>query len=69
MELKNEQRDAVEQRLLSVTKYKTLEVDYTVDSSLIGGMTIRIGDRVLDSSIKTKLDEMAKQLSKIQLAN
>ncbi len=40
---------------------------YDVDSSIIGGMVIRIGDRVVDSSIKTKLDELAKQLKKIQL--
>ncbi len=37
---------------------------YDVDSSIIGGMVIRIGDRVVDSSIKTKLDELAKQLKK-----
>ncbi len=40
---------------------------YDVDSSIIGGMVIRIGDRVVDSSIKTKLDELARQLKKIQL--
>ena len=44
------------------------EIDYIVDESLIGGMVIRIGDRVVDSSIKTKLDEFAKDLKKIQLA-
>ncbi len=27
---------------------------YDVDMSLLGGMVIRIGDRVVDSSIKTK---------------
>ena len=31
-------------------------------------LVIRIGDRVVDSSIKTKLDEFAKDLKKIQLA-
>ena len=38
-----------------------------VDESLIGGMIIRIGDRVVDSSIKTKLDELARDLKKVQL--
>ncbi|MEG1848477.1 MAG: F0F1 ATP synthase subunit delta, partial [Lachnospiraceae bacterium] len=33
----------------------------------IGGMVIRIGDRVVDSSIATKLSELQKQLLKIQL--
>lgn len=45
-----------------------LRLIISVDESLIGGMVIRIGDRVVDSSIKTKLDEFAKDLKKIQLA-
>ena len=49
-------------------RYVDFEIDYIVDESLIGGMVIRIGDRVVDSSIKTKLDEFAKDLKKIQLA-
>jgi F-type H+-transporting ATPase subunit delta len=34
---------------------------------LIGGMVIRIGDRVVDSSIKSKLDKLSHELSRIQL--
>ena len=41
---------------------------YDVDSELIGGMVIRIGDRVVDSSIKTQLYELKKQLLDVQLA-
>ena len=39
-----------------------MEANYTVDESLIGGLVIRIGDRVVDSSIKTKLSAMRKDL-------
>ena len=39
----------------------------SVDESLIGGMVIRIGDRVVDSSIKHKIDELSRSLMKIQL--
>jgi F-type H+-transporting ATPase subunit delta len=67
-ELTKAQKEKVVSKLLATTQYTTLEVDYIVDSSLIGGMVIRIGDRVVDSSIKTKLDELAKDLKKIQLA-
>ena len=42
---------------------------YEVDASLIGGMIIRIGDRVVDSSVKSKLDRMARDMAKIQLGN
>ena len=57
----------VKQRLLETTKYKEMEMHYTVDASIIGGTVIRIGDRVIDSSITTKLNELKKQLLKIQL--
>jgi F-type H+-transporting ATPase subunit delta len=40
---------------------------YAVDSALIGGMVIRIGDRVVDSSVRTKLSALTRELSKIQL--
>ena len=58
----------VEKRLLDTTKYETMEMYYIVDPSIIGGMVIRIGDRVIDSSITTKLNELKKQLMKIQLS-
>ena len=65
--LTDEQKTAVEKRLLEVTKYVEFNMDYKVDPSLIGGMVIRIGDRVVDSSIRTQIDNMAKDLMKIQL--
>lgn len=61
------QQKQVEKRLLDTTKYVDFDITYTVDPTLIGGMTIRIKDRVVDSSIKTKLAEMSRELSKIQL--
>ena len=67
-ELSKEQKARVEEKLLQQTSYESFEVDYSVDASLIGGMVIRIGDRVVDSSIRTKLDTMAKGLRKVSLA-
>ncbi len=66
-ELTDAQKKSIEQKLLDTTDYVQMEMDYTVDEKLIGGMKIRIGDRVVDSSISTKLDELAKSLRKIQL--
>lgn len=67
-ELRDEQKAGVEQKLLETTEYKKMEMHYAIDESLIGGMVIRIGDRVVDSSIKTKLNELTRQLMKIQLS-
>lgn len=60
-------QDKIKTRLLETTHYKEMEMHYKVDPALIGGMVIRIGDRVVDSSITTKLNELKKQLLKIQL--
>lgn len=68
LELSDIQKKNVEQRLLQTTKYEKFEMNYNIDKSLIGGMVIKIGDRVLDSSIKTKISYLAKDLSKIQLS-
>ena len=67
-ELREEQKARIEQRLLETTDYKKMEMHYAVEESLIGGMVIRIGDRVIDSSIQTKLSELTRQLMKIQLS-
>lgn len=67
VELTDGQKDEIVRRLLETTRYESFEMNYAVDASLIGGMVIRIGDRVVDSSIKTKLYELSKSLKKIQV--
>ena len=67
LELSDAQKAAVLKRLLDTTKYVEFEMHYKVDAELIGGMVIRIGDRVVDGSIKNKLFDLTRELSKIQL--
>ena len=67
VELTSAQQDAIVKKLLATTKYNTFEMVYTVDPSILGGLIIRIEDRVVDSSLKTQLDKMTKELSRIQL--
>ncbi|MCR5735094.1 MAG: F0F1 ATP synthase subunit delta [Lachnospiraceae bacterium] len=67
MELSGAQKKAVEEKLLSTTAYESMELNYEIDSSLIGGMVIRIGDRVVDSSVSAKLNALKKDLMNIQL--
>ena len=66
-ELSDAQKEKVEKRLLETTSFETFEMNYTVDESLLGGMVIRIGDRVIDTSIKNKLNSLSKQLYALQV--
>lgn len=67
MELTQVQKRQVEKRLLETTGYVSFHIKYEVDEGLIGGMVIRIKDRVVDSSIRTKIYNLSRELSKIQL--
>ncbi len=64
VDLSDSQKAAIEQKLIETTAYDTMEIEYSVDKSLIGGLVIRIEDRVVDSSIKTKLEKLSKTLAK-----
>lgn len=68
MPLTQEQKQKVEKKLLATTDYVKLEMNYAVDAALIGGMVIRIGDRIVDNSIRTKLLAMKQNLLKISLS-
>ena len=61
--LDDSKKERIVDELLKSSNYKSLEVEYVVDESIIGGIVIRIGDRVVDSSVKTRIDKMRKMLS------
>lgn len=67
VELSETQKNTVKERLLATTSYQRVDMHYSVDADIIGGMIIRIKDRVVDSSVRTKLEEMKNQLLQIQL--
>ncbi len=66
--LTEEQKEAVTRRLLDTTKYTSFEITWRVDPAIIGGLVIRMDDRVMDSSLKTQMDTLSRQLSKIPLS-
>ncbi len=68
VDMTDAQKKDVEKKLLDTTSYEKFEMNYSVDPELLGGIIIRIGDRVVDSSVKSKIDTLSKQLMKIQLA-
>lgn len=65
--LNEAQKKEIESKLLSTTPFHRMEMHYQVEKDLIGGMVVRIGDRVVDSSVKNKLFELQRELLKVQL--
>ena len=65
--LSDVQKTAIVKKLLATTQYEEMEMHYVIDEALIGGMQIRIKDRVVDSSIQTKIMKMQQNLMQIQL--
>lgn len=61
------QKQKIQQKLLDTTQYETMEIDYKVDEGKIGGLMIRIGDRVVDSTISSKLARLTGSLMRISL--
>jgi len=53
-------RSQISDRLGSAMN-KEVRLRESVDPDLIGGMVIRVGDRVFDSSVSNQLDKMAKR--------
>jgi len=48
--------DALKSALKSITGGKTVDLAVKVDPAIIGGLTVKLGSRMVDSSLRTKLN-------------
>jgi F-type H+-transporting ATPase subunit delta len=62
--LDDEQRTAIGERLGEITN-ATIEIRETVDESLIGGISVRIGDRLYDASVRSRLERLRARLTAV----
>jgi F-type H+-transporting ATPase subunit delta len=62
-ELKTEERENLKTQIESYRKSK-IELTYTIDQSVLGGVRMQIGSTVLDDTIKGRLDDLLKTLRK-----
>lgn len=67
IELSEQQKQSIVDKLLETTTYIRFEMHYEVDKSLIGGLVIRIKDRIIDSSVKSKIQDMERKLMGIKI--
>lgn len=58
------QRDDLVQRLRELTGEK-IEINEVVDESLIGGIAVRIGDRLYDASVRNRLERLRARLTAV----
>lgn len=52
-------------RILAKLTGKKVQTSYAVDPSLIGGVVVRIGDKIIDGSIKTRMATLRERLKAI----
>ena len=64
IELVEDEKSAIEQLLAKITG-KKVQSSFVVEPSLVGGILVHIGDKVIDGSIKARLDTMRESLRKI----
>ncbi len=61
MPMTSEEDKAVRAKVAGMTG-TTVDMEMRVDPELIGGMTVRIGDRLIDGSVRGRLERLREQL-------
>jgi F-type H+-transporting ATPase subunit delta len=56
-----DEEELVREKLAALTG-NTIEITSTVDPDIIGGIVVRIGDQVIDGSVRNKLERMRTRL-------
>ncbi len=62
--LDSEMKKIISDHILRYSGAKKLEMKTAEDKSLLGGVVVRYGDKLLDGSLKSRLDNMKKEMKK-----
>jgi F-type H+-transporting ATPase subunit delta len=57
--------EALKEALARVTGGKSVEVDVKLDPSIIGGLIVQLGSRMIDGSLKTKLNSIRTRMKEV----
>lgn len=60
--LTNEEKKALEKKLESVFQ-RPITIENRVNKDIVGGMFIRLGDQVIDATLKARIEKLQEQLS------
>ncbi len=61
------QQTALIERLKSSTGLRTIRLTTRVDPSILGGLVIRVGDKLIDGSVTTQLAQLRDQLKRAKV--
>ncbi len=59
VELNDEQKQSVRNRVLAMTQARDVELQTYVDPSLLGGMVVEVGSQFIDASVRGQLRRLA----------
>ena len=57
--------DALKDALRQISGGKSVEVNVKVDPSIIGGLVVKLGSRMVDGSLKTKLNTIRSRMKEV----
>lgn len=60
--LTDEERNALSATFAAKVGKQSLRIENIVDSNLLGGVKLRIGNKIFDGSLRGKLDRLERQL-------
>ncbi len=61
-ELSDEQKNAIAEKVKTMTGAASVEISTKIDPSLIGGVIVKVGDQVLDASLRGQLRRLSINL-------
>ena len=63
--LNDKQMQALRDQLAAVAGAKSVDVDVKIDPAIIGGLVVKVGSRMVDSSLKTKLNAIRTRMKEV----
>ena len=63
--LKDAHIAAVKEALAQVAGSRSVEVAVTIDPAILGGMIVKLGSRMIDSSLRTKLNSIRTRMKEV----
>ena len=64
--LTDEQKARLEAQLLAATGYK-VRLQTRVDESILGGLIVRVGDKLIDASVASQLSQIRNKLKQVKV--